>query len=108
MHFSKTLLLLFSVALTGNAFAADPIKIGVAGSQVAQQGCGFVGLSAHRRRKQAGGDIVRTLRCGQGVGRVGSHVVVAQHVGVLTSSPWLKPGDSLHRTDSKGTSGLRK
>ena len=24
----------------------------------------------------------------------------------LTSSPRLKPGDSLHRPDSKGTSGL--
>ncbi|MCW5199192.1 branched-chain amino acid ABC transporter substrate-binding protein [Desulfobulbus sp. F1] len=32
MHFSKTLLLLFSVALAGNAFAADSIKIGVVGS----------------------------------------------------------------------------
>ena len=26
----------------------------------------------------------------------------------LTSSPRLKPGDSLHKPDSKGTSGLRK
>lgn len=26
----------------------------------------------------------------------------------LTSSPRLKPGDSLRRPDSKGTSGLRK
>lgn len=27
---------------------------------------------------------------------------------LLTSSPRLKPGDSLHKLDSKGTSGLRK
>lgn len=27
---------------------------------------------------------------------------------LLTSSPRLKPGDSLHRPDSKGTSGLRE
>ena len=29
-----------------------------------------------------------------------------QDLFALTSSPRLKPGDSLHRPDSKGTSGL--